>query len=228
MKNEYQLLKQENALRAAYLTAENLAQIKELERYLKRYERNSYDVALVKKEMIGMALTAQQNRQTLTQSTGGGTQAFYEQVCGNVRKRSFINWVVTDVFFCVVFMFCILCFALVLNQFDWFSSVHHNWAQTFVLLALLYAFSCIMAALPRPAVLGKWKSALLRALPFLFFFGVLLCIGTFTGRLTFYSLPMLEFPLLWVLLLHMALMIALYWGRIAWYNYCAQQTPWRD
>lgn len=95
MKNELALLKKENKLRTEFIPEEDRDMIRRMSQYMSSRRIGAFDVEVTRKELIGMALGAMQDGESLQTVIGKDEKEFCDDIIENSKKntskRSTIN-----------------------------------------------------------------------------------------------------------------------------------------
>lgn len=86
--NEFDILVKENRLRSEYLLTEDKNILKKIVSRLSVSKLSAFDIQIAQKDLIGMALEAEQRRETLSSVIGSDMKAFCDEIIKNGRKKS--------------------------------------------------------------------------------------------------------------------------------------------
>ncbi|MEG1388978.1 MAG: hypothetical protein RSD07_01325 [Angelakisella sp.] len=115
MGNQYQMLKQENQIRAKCMSPESQEAYAEAVRYFKKSNRHPYDTQWMYKELIGMGLAADTRGESLAETLGENPKEFYESLVENARPNTFWSmlslWILPLVFGYYTFFQLLIWFA---------------------------------------------------------------------------------------------------------------------
>ena len=92
MNNTLKLLKKENKLREQYLSRESSNTIDKMMKYMNMARMSAFDREITHKELIGMALEAEQRNETFSEIIEGDKKEWCEAVIENSRKISGIEF----------------------------------------------------------------------------------------------------------------------------------------
>lgn len=230
MLNDYTMLQKENRLRMKCLNAENKNILNRIVLYMESTRLNPYDNAVLQKELISMALEAEERNQLFTDLLGMSEKEFCDDLAITGRKTTFMDRVAFYLpsllrIFLVLYL---IKGALLILGGNLFTATRTISIQYFVvilfwLLGFLYFGNHVWSA--KSTYFMEYKRYLFKGISF----GVL--VGTYL-LLVFIlmQIPVKSYHIPWILFF---LCWLAFWQLSEWYqkkyaSRLAKENPWRD
>jgi DNA-binding ferritin-like protein (Dps family) len=222
--NEFDILVKENRLRSEYLSIEDKSILKKLVSRLSVSKLSAFDIQIAQKDLIGMALEAEQRGETLSSVIGSDMKAFCDEIIKNGRKKSCKETIILalpSVFFSLTFMYGII--YIVLNSSPAVMKIT-------LYESLLYMFWCFIGIPLGNYLEGKntFESKFKKTLSVWIFLGFLVFIA-FSNRIFFSKQVVLFEVIAWVpLAVTCFLTMSFYILRNKYLRSLAKRYNWSD
>lgn len=140
MKNELALLKKENKLRTEFIPEEDRDMIRRMSQYISSRRIGAFDVEVTRKELIGMALGAMQDGESLQTVIGKDEKEFCDDIIENSKKTLVSEVLLMSILRGIMYYGIALIASVLL--FDVYGKVTFN--SYLLIFAPLWALFCVI------------------------------------------------------------------------------------